>query len=158
VQNHGISRGRNYRSCLGLLQYSKLRNFCTRTKTISSAGFDNGCGAGKFNAIYALTKLTFGKIQRYTLNLIFVNVNVNFQFNDAQLCAGDEDAELTVSSLLALSHQEEEGSADGDSLPPLGKVIRTIHKCRPLIPLGYFFILLLFLLCSSPGFHSQRMQ
>ncbi len=88
--------------------------------------------------LYALTKLTFGKIQRYTLNLIFVNVNVNFQFNDAQLCAGGEDAELTVSSLLALSHEEEEGSADGDSLPPLGKVIRTIHKCRPLIPLGSF--------------------
>jgi hypothetical protein len=89
------------------------------------------------STLYTLTKLIFGKIQRYTLSLIFVNVNVNvnFQFNDAQLCAGGEDAELTVSSLLALSHQEEEGSADGDSLPPLGKVIRTIHKCRPLIPL-----------------------
>jgi hypothetical protein len=93
------------------------------------------------STLYALTKLTFGKIQCYTLNLIFVNVN--FQFNDVQLCAGDEDAELTVSSLLALSH-EEEGSGDGDSLPPLGKVIRTFHKCRPLIPLGYFFLLLLF--------------
>ncbi len=130
---------------------SKLRNVCTRNKTISSAGFENGCGAGKFNAI------RFNKVN-FWFNLIFVFVNVNFQFNDAQLCAGGEDAELTVSSLLALSHQEEEGSADGDSLPPLGKVIRPIHKCRPLIPLGYFFILLLFLLCSSPGFHSQRMQ
>jgi hypothetical protein len=105
-----------------------------------------------------LYALTFRKIQRCTFNLIFVNVTVNFQFNDAQLCAGGEDAELTVSSLLALSHEEEEGSADGDSLPPLGKVIRTIHKCRPLIPLGYFFLRLLFLLYSSPGFHSQRMQ
>jgi hypothetical protein len=37
-----------YRS---LTEMFKLRNFCTRTKTISSAGFDNGCGAGKCNSI-----------------------------------------------------------------------------------------------------------